>query len=112
MSTATEDKVADLRDKLSHCEAMAANAVANHDITRQAVWGCQARKLRAEIKSLEPAGPDGYKPGDRVVQWPRGQVVDVAYGVVTTVYPRVVFVRFDGDSHSKACDPADLKPVQ
>ena len=51
MSTATD--IADLRDRLAYCESMAANAVAARDITRQAVWNCQADKLRAEIKGLE-----------------------------------------------------------
>lgn len=111
MSTATGHQVADLRDKLAFCESMAATATADGDVARNAVWGCQARKLRAEIKSLEPDGPDGYKLGDRVVYWPRGQVVDVAYGNVTSVNARFVFVLFDGDRTAKACDPADLRPV-
>lgn len=51
MSTATE--VAALRDRLAYCESMAANAVAGSDFTRQAIWNCQADKLRAEIKGLE-----------------------------------------------------------
>lgn len=51
MSTATE--IEDLRDKLAYCESMAANAIAASDFTRQAIWGCQADKLRAQIKELE-----------------------------------------------------------
>lgn len=51
MSAATD--IADLRDRLAYCESMAANAVAVRDITRQAIWNCQADKLRAEIKELE-----------------------------------------------------------
>ena len=51
MSTATD--IADLKDRLAYCESMAANAVATRDITRQAVWNCQADRLRAEIRGLE-----------------------------------------------------------
>lgn len=51
MSTATE--IEDLRDKLSFCEAQVANAIACRDIARQEIYGCQARKLRAQIKDLE-----------------------------------------------------------
>ena len=53
MSTATEGKIADLKDRLAHCESMVANAIAAHDLTRQAIWGCQVTRLRAEIKGLE-----------------------------------------------------------
>lgn len=53
MSTTTEDQIADLRDRLAYCESMAANAVAARDITRQAIWNCQADQLRAQIKGLE-----------------------------------------------------------
>lgn len=109
MSTATEARIADLRDRLSHCESMAAVATADHDVTRAAVWGSQSRELRAEIKALEPVT---FEVGDRVAYWPRGQVVNVEYGVVGSVPTGgLVFVLFDGDSTAKSCDPRDLKAV-
>ncbi len=34
------------------------------------------------------------------------------YGVVTSRNDKYVFVRFKGDSHSKACDPSTLEDVE
>ncbi|MGH3996578.1 MAG: hypothetical protein ACRDTJ_03860 [Pseudonocardiaceae bacterium] len=51
MTTATEATLADLRDRLAYCESM--TAAAYGDVTRVAVWGCQARRIRDQIKELE-----------------------------------------------------------
>ncbi len=44
--------------------------------------------------------------GETVTYRPAGQLAE--HGVITSVGNRLVFVRYAGDLHSKATDPADL----
>lgn len=49
--TTTTDRLADLRDRLAHADAMAAAAYGN--VTQHAVWTSAATRLRKQIEELE-----------------------------------------------------------
>ena len=69
--------------------------------------------MRLNIAVGPAVGPIDWQPGMYALYMPREangnlQHSSVEKGVVTSVNSQYVFVRFGGDSQSKACHPRDL----